>query len=300
MSTHAQSPEGERDEALNSEVATAQSAGHALIPSPPGLSSDLLAGILRMSAENSALHAKAYEQLSIENARLRQELAALRNPIGTLATEPSPVVDDFPKFTYFPRLPPELRRKVWTIVSHHPRVLEVRAVASCEGEEVRHSFQRFKILHQTVPAVVHVNQESRNEALRYYKLGSLNSRQYKTYLNIESDILYLQFMPDEYDFVPCQWFDALGQLGWGKHQVRRIAIPSNMLNLLEGEDEDTSQLEEVVADFAALGVTEILLVDQTYAPDRTQKNWRGSRLQESILLSSRPKPKPRSHNSESS
>jgi hypothetical protein len=64
------------------------------------------------------------------------------------------------EFELFPKLPLELRRKVWKMALPGPRVIEVKFVV--DGRKNNHRFCA------KIPVLLHVSQESRTEAMREY------------------------------------------------------------------------------------------------------------------------------------
>ena len=89
-------------------------------------------------------------------------------------SEAEPVVDaasEEPRtFTCFPKLPVELRLKIWGYASSVTRNVDIWARSL--DIEIRYSFQRTLYFYSSLPppAVLHVNSESRCESLKYYDL----------------------------------------------------------------------------------------------------------------------------------
>jgi hypothetical protein len=74
-------------------------------------------------------------------------------------------------FTIFPNLPIELRRKIWEMVAHFPRLLEVQT-ETWEGMEYhpyRHSYGNMSLASRKTPLMLHVSREAREEGLRFYQ-----------------------------------------------------------------------------------------------------------------------------------
>ena len=87
------------------------------------------------------------------------------------------------KFELFPKLPPELRLKIWKLVPEY-RVVEVIFKQD-------HRKNNYKFL-ATIPAILHANHDARVEGLRRYKQvfktkWALNG----VFFDFESDTLYL-------------------------------------------------------------------------------------------------------------
>jgi hypothetical protein len=95
-------------------------------------------------------------------------------------------VDDLATFTIFNNLPAELRAKTLKIACHEPRVVEVRFAKAYRT--LKHDFVA------DIPALLHVSQEVRAEALKYYKLSLANPKSMNdVYINFDADMLYLRF-----------------------------------------------------------------------------------------------------------
>ncbi len=87
------------------------------------------------------------------------------------------------EFKYFPKLPAELRLKIWNLVPE-PRIVEVRF-----RKDRRKNDHKFMA---ACPAILHVCQESRIEGLKRYQ-QAFNSKWAlnRGYFDFEIDILYL-------------------------------------------------------------------------------------------------------------
>jgi hypothetical protein len=98
------------------------------------------------------------------------------------AVDPAATPDEQPKFELFPKLPPELRLKIWNIAPES-RVVEVLFKQD-------HRKNNYKFL-ATIPEILHTNHEARVEGLRRYKhvfktKWALNG----VFFDFETDILY--------------------------------------------------------------------------------------------------------------
>ena len=92
-------------------------------------------------------------------------------------------------FQYFPKLPEELRRRIWAFAASQPRVIEVRQLIRGPPTEF-HS-------PTLPPAVLAVSSESRHEALCYYeKVEVLNEYMGE---NIESFYYAVSFRDQAFD-----------------------------------------------------------------------------------------------------
>jgi hypothetical protein len=95
---------------------------------------------------------------------------------------PATIPDEQPKFELFPKLPPELRLKIWKLVPE-PRVVEV--IFKHDHRKNNYKFMA------TFPSILHANHEARVEGLRRYKhvfktRWALNS----VFFDFETDILH--------------------------------------------------------------------------------------------------------------
>jgi 2EXR family len=68
-----------------------------------------------------------------------------------------------PRFTLFPKLPIELRLKIWK-ESYEPRIIELRFAQ-------KWNMCRYDFIIPKFPPVLHVNKEARLESLKYYKFS---------------------------------------------------------------------------------------------------------------------------------
>jgi hypothetical protein len=72
-------------------------------------------------------------------------------------------------FTVFPKLPPELRLKIWRIASFYPRIFNFDYThSSLTIKERSRLYYDFMGRLRKVPPVLQVNRESRTEALIHY------------------------------------------------------------------------------------------------------------------------------------
>jgi len=122
-----------------------------------------------------------------------------RFPWGALTaqlTAPYPPVFPLSKFELFPKLPIELRLKVWKLSMPGPRRVDVRFLS--DGRRGDHEFTA------EMPVLLHVCQESRNEVLKKYEVifkhpKALN----QCYFNFELDTLHMLYSScsQKYQFV---------------------------------------------------------------------------------------------------
>lgn len=86
-------------------------------------------------------------------------------------------------FTYFPKLPPELRSRIWLFAANHGRTITIRDDGLVRVRRVHHNAK-------VVPGILHANAESRSIARKHYQehLGPhFNGK--AIYLNYDADTL---------------------------------------------------------------------------------------------------------------
>jgi hypothetical protein len=75
-------------------------------------------------------------------------------------------------FTLFPKLPIEIRLNIWKAICYIQRNVDITTAYYCVQSTQKHSMS-YPFFYKSScppPAVLHVNQESRSEGLRHYKL----------------------------------------------------------------------------------------------------------------------------------
>lgn len=114
-------------------------------------------------------------------------------------------------FPYFPKLPNELRDKVWDMVSHHRRDIKLFL-----HNGVRESFgDSSEVAGQSrIPIVLQVNRESRREALRHY----LRVYERPRYKRIEGHEASSEI-----------WYRTLNDLRMNRPAIETKAMRPNML-----------------------------------------------------------------------
>ncbi|CZR66207.1 uncharacterized protein PAC_16108 [Phialocephala subalpina] len=107
------------------------------------------------------------------------------------------------KFTLFPRLPAELRLKIWFFALPRQRLVEIMvnetfdSYLSDASSEDRWSLVKSVRSPTSVPAILHTCNESRVEALKYYHLSFGRNTSYsrnmnpRIYFDASTDVLYL-------------------------------------------------------------------------------------------------------------
>ncbi|TVY85358.1 hypothetical protein LSUE1_G000307 [Lachnellula suecica] len=125
-------------------------------------------------------------------------------------------------FHVFPRLPIELRFKVWECTSMAARTLELTYL-------FREPERRFRT-EQQVPAVLRVCRESRRVGKRIYQLSFGTSKcPPKTYFNPISDIIYFGFrIWDDEVRVILKFFRRMAEYLEEKDQIQRIALSEHL------------------------------------------------------------------------
>lgn len=97
----------------------------------------------------------------------------------------------FEQFSYFTKLPTEIRNYIWALACSQPRTIEMRLVKK------RRSSTRDLYTISSIPPILHVNYEARHEALKHYELSlappHLQALGAGTYVNFSYDTVYLGF-----------------------------------------------------------------------------------------------------------
>lgn len=99
-------------------------------------------------------------------------------------------MEDPPQFHLFPALPMELRLKIWAMALSNPRTVHLSCKKSewhKRTPEVGRKIESFSSI-PGVPALLHVNRESRHEALNYYTSCFITPRS-ELYINFAHDIV---------------------------------------------------------------------------------------------------------------
>ncbi|KAE9368016.1 hypothetical protein N431DRAFT_471391 [Stipitochalara longipes BDJ] len=106
-------------------------------------------------------------------------------------------------FTVFPKLPLELRRRIWYYALPDSRVIEIEWTAS--NAPKAGWFYTIESIHRT-PIVYRINKEARRESLRFYKPITLNAANFPVSQFPEERIT----RPKQYEipFTPIHFFDA--------------------------------------------------------------------------------------------
>ncbi|KAH6712804.1 hypothetical protein BKA61DRAFT_675060 [Leptodontidium sp. MPI-SDFR-AT-0119] len=137
----------------------------------------------------------------------------------TMSTNPQ-----LDQFTFFPKLPLELRLRIWKDVSFLPRLVDTKArhLGQINGIVTSADLTGWRST-LPVPSIFHVFQESRKEGLRHYKLefGSKLSSSWisvnipaKVYVNFNADVVLL--------FGP---LDPASEIELCQKPIRHLAFP---------------------------------------------------------------------------
>jgi hypothetical protein len=134
----------------------------------------------------------------IQSAKQRQKIAAKSGNIKRTNRKTKTRI-----FKLFNKLPVELRLKIWQYASQSPRL--IAANWDTQVNEVR--YQSFYTLHAgPVPTVLHINRESRNEGLRYFKqikkyivFNGPDTKENRIYIQ-EQDTIYFVRIAARHDF----------------------------------------------------------------------------------------------------
>jgi len=137
-------------------------------------------------------------------------------------------------FTLFPRLPPELRNRVWRYAAH-----QTGSIALTEGNCV-HTFDGQSV----APGIMQASQESRREGRRYYTLcrqqahprspNFLGNRHYRTRavarVEEQQNIVWINFAVDDFVFVTKFYTPQVSVLGLNfcsqvLSQIQHLVLP---------------------------------------------------------------------------
>jgi hypothetical protein len=120
-------------------------------------------------------------------------------------------------FHLFPKLPPELRFKIWGLAARQPRDVEVRAGIVKAKDNTKHA--QFRSV-SPAPAVLHANQESREECLKMFVkcLPERSTTNQRIYINPELDLLIVK---TAYDLLGVHLHE------WQRTKTQGLGIPKN-------------------------------------------------------------------------
>lgn len=117
---------------------------------------------------------------------LRKEASAYQENSSPSIIEPAFGPESFDTFTPFPRLPIELRLKIWDLARPEGRFLILETSKTGDGIYSK----------STVPAMLHVNFEARVVALQWYMLAFATwEGPGRTFFDFETDGLWCKYTP---------------------------------------------------------------------------------------------------------
>lgn len=163
------------------------------------------------------------EQLDSPFAMVAFNTDAPDTTFGTNNVTQSPAAPrTLENFKLFPKLPIELRFKIWMLSLQH-RTIEMRFANNCRSTQYDFVFSK-------IPAILHVHKESRIEGLRHYKLLFGHKKQCRrpVYFNSTIDQLHLRDMKGG-GIEPKQVAATL-QLMPNKEDVRSLSIKREWLD----------------------------------------------------------------------
>jgi len=134
-----------------------------------------------------------------------------------------------PKFTLFPKLPIELRLKIWK-ESYEPRIIELRTTKKWRTK-------RYDFFIPKFPAVLHVNKEARVESLKDYKM-SFKHRQCRRPIlfNFSIDTLHIRDrFSDQYSY----WRDISNttKILPDREKVQKLSVTFGAFQFVLGDDD---------------------------------------------------------------
>jgi hypothetical protein len=96
-----------------------------------------------------------------------------QSPATNIQTSPKSVTNPESEFALFPNLALELRLKIWKIASFEHRNVDIWSINHVGASNAWDLVAKGPRWHSSTapPAVLHVNQESRTECLKFYTLS---------------------------------------------------------------------------------------------------------------------------------
>ncbi|KAN0112465.1 hypothetical protein V8E51_005416 [Hyaloscypha variabilis] len=172
------------------------------------------------------------------------EAAELQLSTSEQAAENDMAEQPEPCFPLFPKLPPEIRNKIWELSMPEPRIVRIehdpRDMSTVELEEIKleagcNPWWRARAVAGPVPVLLHVNKEARSFMGQYYKLFFGNQTQGRPiYFDAARDTLLLDSAKSIRAFYGQKMSGYLSDkvelkhMDATEHQVRRIALRSQM------------------------------------------------------------------------
>ena len=100
------------------------------------------------------------------------------------------------QFGFFQKLPAEIRLIIWDLVINERRMLQIQRRVSSTADKGDHT-KGWKIVSASTPSILRTNRESRNHALKHYRLLFPLEMNSNLYINDRLDSLYLFTPPYE-------------------------------------------------------------------------------------------------------
>lgn len=100
------------------------------------------------------------------------------------------------QFGFFQKLPAEIRLIIWDLVINERRMLQIQRRVSSTADKEDHT-KGWKIVYASTPSILRTNRESRNHALKHYRLLFPLEMNSNLYINDRLDSLYLFTPPYE-------------------------------------------------------------------------------------------------------
>jgi len=118
---------------------------------------------------------------------------SLRPTFSFIMSYPKKSLD---QFGFFQKLPAEIRLIIWDLVIDERRMLQIQRRVSSTADKGDHT-KGWKIVYASTPSILRTNRESRNHALKYYRLLFPLEMNSNLYINDRLDSLYLFTPPYE-------------------------------------------------------------------------------------------------------
>jgi len=127
------------------------------------------------------------------------------------------------RFTLFPALPTEIRDKIWKESLPGPRLIQVGWNLWTEELEDGSAIDYYKcISNSNAPAMLHTCHDSREIALKFFRLSFADDLKYPVYFDIQRDILVFHSLPTLCLFI---------RNGDNPHRFQEGCIPTIALDL---------------------------------------------------------------------
>jgi hypothetical protein len=155
-------------------------------------------------------------------------------------------------FHNFEKLPTELRVRIWRLSIPIKRIVKIRDFTGFE-QDLFPEGDRLRVL-QKIPAVLHTNQESRTETMKYYTTPFSTRLKQPLYFNFSRDVLVFDGESSCWEFL-----DFFNYWSEDIHDIRRKSdwqrIKSELRHLIIGDSAIipfSSQTYALLAEFSQL------------------------------------------------